>query len=320
MAQSVESNVTNPAVAVRDRLGKLERAAVKPTPENVESLLAGMDQVAAELEQLQAEGMDVRSETVRFDNLQRRLASQPRNTARATARLPGGMEALRAAHPPATADWWQADHAQAAHVRSTIYTIAGTLAAIAVVLGVVYWLFTYAFPPDPRAVAIINASNGIDQRIAESDWAGGLQIAETAYAQLPDEPELAAWVGVLAEKTGDLPRSAQAFVDVKRLTAAEPARYWLLRSELFARAGDSEQALESAQAALRLGPDNPEATFAVGRTAAGTGDRAMALEYLDKTYQLAQESNPQLALNARVLWGTLIQQIEFPTPDMTLTP
>lgn len=320
MAQSVDSNATNPAVALRELLGRLERIAVKPVPESVEELLTGMDTVAANLEQLEAAGMDVRAETVRFDNLQRRLASQTRDTARAAARLPGGMDALRTAHPPADAAWWQADHAQAASVRRTLYTVAATLAGAVVVLGVVYWLFTYAFPPDPRAVALINATNDIDRRIATSDWPGALQIAETAYAQWPDDSELAAWVGVLAEKNGDRPRSAQAFVDVKRLTAAEPARYWLLRSEIFARVGDSATAFESAQAALRLGPENPEATFAVGRTAAEAGDRAMALEYLDKTFQLAEESNPQLALNARVLWGTLIQQPDIPTPDMTTTP
>lgn len=320
MAQSVESSVRNAAVALREQLGMLEKSAVKPTTATIEALLTGMDSAAAELERLAADGMDVRSEQVRFDNLQRRLESHPQTIARAAARLPGGMNALRAAHPPADAIWWQADHVQAARVRHTLTQIAGALAAIAAVLAILYVVMTYVFPPDPRAVAMINASNSIDQAVAQEDFAGALAIAEAAYAQWPDEAELATWVGVLAEKTGNMPRSAQAFVDVKRLTAAEPARYWLLRSDIYARISNYDEAIAAAQQALKLGPDNPEATFALGRTAAAAGDRGTALEYLDKTYQLAQENNPQLALNARVLWGTLVQQPDFPTPEMTITP
>lgn len=320
MAQWIESSVRNAAVAVRERLAALEKIAVTPSAATVEALLTGMDDVGAELARLDADGMDVRAEMVRFDNLQRRLASRPQAIARAAARVPGGMDALRAAHPPADAPWWQADHVQSARVRRTLLEIGGILAAVAALLALVYVVMTYVFPPDLRAVALINASSAIDARIAESDWAGALQVAEDAYAQWPDEPELATWVGVLAEKSGDPARSAQAFADVKRLTAAEPIRYWLLRSDTYARALDSAQAVAAAKEAIKLAPDNPEATFAVGRTAEAAGDRATALEYLDKTYQLAEESNPQLAVSARVLWGTLIQQPELPTPESTFTP
>lgn len=320
MAQSVESSVRNAAVVLREQLSVLEKSAGKPTPATVEALLTGMDAAGAELERLAADGMDVRAETVRFDNLKRRLTSHPYSIARAAAGAPGGMAALRAAHPPADAPWWQADHVHAANVRRAIYQIGGALAAIAAVLAIIYVVLTYVFPPDPRAVALIEASNTIDQAVAQEDWAGALQIAEAAYTQWPDEAELATWVGVLSEKTGDLARASQAFVDVKRLTAAEPVRYWLLRSDIYARIANYDQALAAAHAALALAPDNPEATFALGRTASAAGDRATALEYLDKTYQLAQESNPQLALNARVLWGTLVQQPDFPTPETTVTP
>jgi tetratricopeptide (TPR) repeat protein len=320
MAQSVESSVRNAAANVRIQLVALEKAAVKPAPATIETLLTGMDAAAAELARLEAEGMDVRSEMVRFDNLRRKLESHPRAIARAAAGLPGGMNALRAAHPPAENPWWQADYVQAAHVRKTLWQIAGILAAVAGVLALVYVVMTYVFPPDPRAVALITANNQIETRIAENDWPGALQVAEDAYSQWPDDLELAAWVAVLAEKNDDPERATAAFADLQRLTQAEPLRYWLLRSDIYGRTGDYEQAFAAAQEALHLAPENPEATFAVGRTAEAMGDRATALEYLDKTYQLAEESNPQLALNARVLWGSLVQQIELPTPAGTLTP
>ena len=320
MAQSVESNVQNAAVTVRAQLVALEKGAVKPSSATIEALLTGMDAAAADLARLEAEGMDVRSEMVRFDNLQRRLESHPQALARAAAGVPGGMDVLRAAHPPADAPWWQADHVQSARVRKTLLQIVAILAGIVAVLAIMYVVMTYVFPPDPRAVAMITAENAIEAHIAQEEWADALQIAEDGYAQWPDEPELAAWVAVLAEKNNDPVRAAAAFADVQRLTQSEPIRYWLLRSEIYSRALESTQAFAAAQEALRMAPENPEATFAVGRTAVALGDRAMALEYLDKTYQLAQESNPQLALNARVLWGTLVQQIELPTPAGTLTP
>ena len=320
MAQSHESNVRNAAVAVRERLAVLEKGAVKPSPATIEALLTGMDEVAAELDRLDADGMDVRAEMVRFDNLQRRLASHPRTIARAAAGLPGGMSALRAAHPPADALWWQADTVQAARVRRTALEIIGILAAIAAVLALIYVVITYVFPPDPRAVAVLTAVNEIDARIAQEDWTGALQVAEDAYTQWPDDAELATWVGALAEKNDDAARAATAFADVQRLTQADPIRYWILRSDTFARTMEFEQAVAAAQEALAIAPENPEATFAMGRTAEAIGDRDTALEYLNKTYELAVESNPQLALNARVLWGTLVQQIEMPTPTGTVTP
>ncbi len=320
MAQSHESNVRNAAVMVRERLVALEKGAVKPSPATVEALLTGMDDVAAELDRLDADGMDVRAEVVRFDNLQRRLASHPKAIARAAAGLPGGLTALRAAHPPADAPWWQADIVQAARVRRTLLELAGIVAAIAAVLALIYVVITFVFPPDPRAVAVLTATNDIDARIAQEDWTGALQVAEDAYAQWPDDAELATWVGALAEKNDDAARAATAFADAQRLTQADPIRYWILRSDTFARTMDFEQAVASAQAALAIAPENPEATFAVGRTAEAIGDRDTALEYLNKTYELAVESNPQLALNARVLWGTLVQQIEMPTPTGTITP
>ena len=66
MAQSHESNVRNAAVMVRERLVALEKGAVKPSPATVEALLTGMDDVAAELDRLDADGMDVRAEVVRL--------------------------------------------------------------------------------------------------------------------------------------------------------------------------------------------------------------------------------------------------------------
>ncbi len=320
MAQSVESNVRNAAVAVREQLVALEKGAVKPSPATIEALLTGMDHVAAELDRLEGEGMDVRSETVRFDNLQRRLASHPQAIARAARGLPGGMSALRAAHPPADAPWWQADHEQAARVRKSWWQIAAILGSVVGVLALIYVVMTYVFPPDPRAVALITAENSIEARIAEEDWAGALAIAEAGLAAWPDDPELATWVAVLAQQNDDPARADEAFALTKQLTQAEPLRYWLLRSDIFARVMDYDEAFAAAEEALRIAPESAEATFAVGRTAEAMGNRAMALEYLDKTYTLAQEENPQLALNARVLWGTLVQQIELPTPEGTPAP
>ena len=66
MAQSHESNVRNAAVMVRERLVALEKGAVKPSPATVEALLTGMDDVAAELDRLDADGKDVRTDENNF--------------------------------------------------------------------------------------------------------------------------------------------------------------------------------------------------------------------------------------------------------------
>ena len=154
---------------------------------------------------------------------------------------------------------------------------------------------------------MVRATADIQAGIGLGDWDAALEAAETALAAWPDDAELAIWVGVLAEHTGDEARSAAALDSARSLLADTPGRYWLLLSSAYQDAGDAEKGMAAADEALALASDDPEANFMKGKAAMLLGDRATALDYLDRTYTLAADANPALAVNARVLWSEMLQ-------------
>lgn len=320
MAQLIDSGVRNAGARLRDDLDMLERLAVKPDAKTVESLLTSLDAVEQEMASLEDDGLDLRSERVRWGNLTDRLQSRPNLIARAASGLPGGLSALRARHAPATGFWWHADEVRARRLRRAWTESLAIVAGVAIVLVVGYWLFTWLFPPDPRAVAVVRATADIQAGIGQGDWDAALEAAETALAAWPDDPELAIWVGVLATHTGDEARSAEALAAARSLLSDTPSRYWLLLSSAYQDAGSAEDGMAAADEALALAPDDPEANFIKGKAAMLLGDRAMALEYLDRTYTLASDANPALAVNARVLWSEMIQTAPMLPDDATAPP
>lgn len=321
MAHSVDSQATSPGAALRAELDGLERLAVKPSRASVEELLLKLDEVQAALERLEEGNTDVRAERVRWENVTRRLESRPGLIA-GPAVAAGGLPALRRKHGretnPQRGAWWDADITRRRRIRRVITETTAILAGIAALVLVAWWIFVTFFPPDPVAVALLNATTAIERQVDAGDWPAALAEAETSFATNPGQPELALWVAVLAEITGDSARAEEMRTRALELLQGDRVGFYLVLSNHQARAAQGEAAVKSAEAALALEPENPEVTFALGRAAFIVGDRERALEYLDKTYTLAIESNPQLALNARVLYGDMMRMPDLSTLESTL--
>jgi Flp pilus assembly protein TadD len=87
------------------------------------------------------------------------------------------------------------------------------------------------------------------------------------------------------------------------------------------RVGDVEGAFEAAEQAQALNPDEPQVYFLLGSIAEIQGDLPTAISYFDQTFQLAEGSNPQLAVIARVRMGQLMQNPgSMNSPAATPTP
>ncbi len=322
MAQSIEPHVTNPASRLRSALERLERLATQPTAETVEALLTGLDAAEVDFAALEAEGVDLRAERVRWGNMTARLRSRPQIIARAAASRPGGMDALRRAHPPAAGFWWHTDEERSRRIRRAWAEVFGILAGVALLLGGGYFIFIRLFPPDPAAVALVQTTAEISTALATDDWAAARAHAEEGFAAWPDEPEMAMWAAVLADHDGDEARADAAFAVALNALDGDALRFWLLQSEVRQSIGDAAGGLAAADEALALAPESAEAHFFKGKAAVMADDRETALAELDRAYQLAGETNPQLAINARVLWGELMQQGPAPqlTPGLTPSP
>lgn len=319
MAHSVPSQYQTPADSFRALLDTLERLVVKPNPDSVEELLVTLDKAEAELDILEESGIDVRSERVRWENLLHRLDSQPQLIAIAARGYPGGMSGLRAKHPPAASFWWQADKIRVERLRRQLIRALVLLIIAAIVVYGSYWLFTYFFPPDPVAVAYVQASAEIERAVEAGDWPAAQQTAEAAIANTSD-PDLILFAAAVAEQAGDETRAAELRSEAQTTLADNPLLYWIALGNRRLRVYNAAGAHEAAEEAFKLAPDDAEVALLLGRIAIEQGDRETALAELDRAYTLAMDTSPQLAVSARVMYAELMRQMELPQLNASTQP
>jgi tetratricopeptide (TPR) repeat protein len=319
MAHTIESRTNSPANDLREALDVAERLIVTVDETTVERLLVLFDDIERMFGELSQNEIDLRSEQVRWSSLQNRLYSKPLPITKAAARA-GGMAKLRAKHPPAEGDWWRLDAiVMERRRRSAIRTIV-TIVVIVLVMAGLYWAVNTLFPPNPDAVAMVEATSSIDTYVRVQDWDGALGVVERSLERLPNEPELWIWKTVLLEQLGDSEGANQALDEAKELLADVPSLLWVTLGNTRLQVGDISGADDAATQALAANSEDPQANFLKGNVAEATGDVTTAMDMYNKTYELAQDSNPELAVIARVRLGQMLQQPVLPFEASTETP
>ena len=94
--------------------------------------------------------------------------------------------------------------------------------------------------------------------------------------------------------------------------------YWWTLGMVRLAIGDLEEACTAGNEALALDPSDPQGYFLLGTVAEVRGDTGAAIDFFEKTFQLAADSNTQLAAVARIRMGTLLQRsasISLPGED-----
>jgi tetratricopeptide (TPR) repeat protein len=317
MAHAIESRASSPANALRDALDKAERDIVSLNASTIESFLVSLDQIEQMFESLAQNQTDLRPEEVRWESLLNRLSSNPAPIAAAASRA-GGMASLRGQHPPAESFWWRLDEEVTRRRVQSVRRVGVTLGASILVVALVLWGVNFFFPPDPKAVLLSNVGSQVDMLVLEQKWAEALEVVEQAQTTLPNEPELLAWEIVLAEQLGDAGRAQTTLTRVQTILADQPAALWILLGNHRLQVGNLVGAEQAAQFALALEPDNAQATFLLGGIKEAAGDTATAVDLFNKTFDLAESTNPQLAVIARVRMGNLLQRLD-PFPQSTIT-
>jgi tetratricopeptide (TPR) repeat protein len=320
MAHTVESRAATPANQLRSLLDEIERRIVQLEPAAVESLLLQLDEAERTFETLEAEGVDLRAERTRWENVTRRLAAAPALIARPAARLPGGLAALRAAHPDASGPWWRADEVRARNVRKGLLQLAALVGGIVGVVLLGWWLLTTFFPPDPHAVALLNATTAIERAVDAQDWPTALQAVEQADPTVRDDPEVLLWEAVIAERTGDDARAAAARDAASAALPEDQVRILSTLAMNRVRAGDVEGARAAAQEATALDAQSAQAWYVLGLVEATAGDVQAALGALERAQQFAGEEQPEVAVNARMLMADLIRRPPIEGLDAPPTP
>lgn len=319
MAHAIESRANIPANRLRDALDRAERLIVNVNQDTVEELLVLFDQIEQMFEELSASSIDLRPEEVRWQSLQNRIFSRPLPIVRAANRA-GGMRSLRAKHPPANAAWWKLDGLVVERRRKSTIRLIATILILVGIAGGLYWGVNTLFPPDPDAVLMVDTTAQVDRFVMNQQWEEALALVDQTLELLPDEPELWIWKSVLHEQLGEADAAAEARTEAQRTLADQPAQFWILLGTTRFQVGDIAGAEDAGNQAIVVDPDEPQAYLLLGGVAEAQGDVPTAIEMFDRTYELAEFSNPELAVIARVRLGQLLQQPRFSNDPATPTP
>ena len=309
MAYSVREERQGVATSLREDLAEAERLVVQLRRDNVETFLQLMDRIDGSFTLLETSGLDLRPEQTRWGSLLSKLSREAGRVMR-TIDVAGGLEQLRKANPPAEGMWWQLDAVVATARRRLIRRLGITVGTIAAVLAIVWALLTYVFPPDPNSVVTSEAITTLQQLSFEGRWEDALSTIEAAKAQLTQpDAELLIWEGVVRDKLGQSERSQQALEEARAMVPSDQhVSYLWTVGPIRLLVNDLEEARIAGDEAIALDPTNPQGYFLLASVAEVEGDAGAALDLFEEAYQLAAESNPQLAVIARVRMGSLLQR------------
>ena len=308
MAYSVREERQSLAVSLREDLDKAERAVVQLRRDNVESFLQLLDGIEGRFAQLEPSGLDLRTEFTRWASLQSKLRREASRISRVLD-LAGGLAQLRQANLPAQGLWWHLDEVVAAARRHLISRLGITTGTIVGFLAIVWVLLTFVFPPDPNTVLASEAISTLQQMAFEGRWDEALEVIVVAKAQLTQpDPELLIWEGVIRDKLGQSDRALEALAEAKELVpAGKLVSYWWTVGHVWLFI-DVEKARSAANKAIAFDASDPQGYFLLASVAEVEGNTRCAIDLFDKTFQLAAESNAQLAVIARVRMGSLLQR------------
>ncbi len=309
MAYSVREERQSLAVSLREDLGEAERKIVQLRRDNVEQFLQLLDRIEQRFLELESNGLDLRTEYTRWGSLHSKVRREASRIVRVIT-LAGGLEHLRQANQPAEGFWWHLDDVVAAARRRLVRRLGISLGSIAAVLAIVWILLTFVFPPDPNTVIASEAISTLQQLAFEGRWEEALAVIEDAMAQLTQpDAELLIWEGVIRSKLGQDERAKEALAEAKSLVpAGQLVAYWWSLGSVQLSVGDVEDARTAGFEAITLDDSDPQGYFLLASVAEVIGDTVCAVDLFEETFQLAADSNPQLAVIARVRMGNLLQR------------
>lgn len=309
MAYSVREERQSLANSLREDIGEAERMIVQVRRDTVEQFLLLLDRIEDRFAQLESSGLDLRPEYTRWGSLQSKLRREAGRIVRVID-VAGGLDQLRKANPPAEGLWWRLDAVVAEARRRLVRRLSITFGTIVGVLALIWVLLTFVFPPDPNTVVASEAISTLQQLAFEERWEEALAAIEDAKAQLTQpDAELLIWEGVIRGKLGQHELAGEALAEAKSLVpAGKLVAYWWSLGSVQLSVGNLEEARNSGFEAVGLDASDPQGYFLLASVAEMKGDTVCSVDLFEETFQLAADSNPQLAVIARVRMGNLLQR------------
>jgi tetratricopeptide (TPR) repeat protein len=309
-----------PADKVREALGEAERlvASLRETGMRIVQLLYLLDEIAEELDALEAEGMDVRPERSRLETIQSQLDHRKgRFLARAGEAF---REAREAVQPDQARWWWFIDDAwrQERKQRLRRWLIRGAVViSLLAVVALVNELF-FAPPPEVRQASRLGSQGEYLVR-DEGDLEAALAEFEAAVALDPATPSYWVWIGVLRLELGDAQAAEEAFDKARSLYEVN-LDFLLDRAGAYRDVGDLDAATADLEQAILEYPESGWVYYSKHLISLERGDYSTALDDLDKAEELAEAAG-EIRLEALVRWQRgMVLQMPPTSPEPTPTP
>jgi len=307
-----------PADRIRESLDRAERCVsnLRGAGTQALALLHLLDQAAQGLAELEAAGVDVRAERVRFETVQRQLRRrQDRFLAEAGAAL---REERASVQPDQTRWWWFLDQAATRQQRRQLrHRLVGVL--VAAVLLLVAWLAYDRFiAPPPQVRQAFQHSNAGEMLVEEGDLWAALAEFEAAAALTPDDPDPWLWQGVIHFELDELDDAEVAF-DTARVLYETEFDFLLARGMTYLRVGDLTAAGADAEQAIVESPHSGWGYYLRASIAVEEGDYDAAVADLEQAEGLARAAgDTQLEAYTRTQRAMVIQLQLYQQP--TLSP
>ncbi len=306
MAHTVDSRAETPANELRTLLDQAERQLPTLERAEFEAYLLRLDRIAAMLDTLEAEGLDLRAEQPRWAGLLARISARAADLVRIAGGA-GRMAELRRQHPEVRNFWWRLDEQVAATRRRQLKRFMVGAVVAAIVFAGVTLVYQRFFAPSPETILLMDTLNLVDRSVMEQDWASASQAVDSVLPTLPADVELLIWRAVLAERMGK-PAAAAAFLAQARALEVDSARLGIMLGMKRLLAGDLDGAAAAAADARQADPSSSEAVFILASVAEASGDRVQAITLFEEAAALAEENNPQMAVTSRMRLAALLQQ------------
>jgi tetratricopeptide (TPR) repeat protein len=303
----VAPTARTPADRVREALDKAERLVsnLRGAGPQVLELLHVLDQGADGLAKLEAAGVDVRAERVRFETVQRQLRRrQGLFLAEAGAAF---REERTAVQPERGRWWWFLDKAVARQrVHRLRRWLVGILIAAAVLWGT-WWAYDRFIAPPPQVRQAFQHRASGEALVEEGDLRAALAEFEAAAALTPDNPEPWTWQGVIHFELGQVDDAQVAFEAARSLHGTD-FDFLLERGMAYLRVGDLPAASADAEQAIVERPDSGHGHYLRAVIATERGDYRAAVADLERAAELAQSAgDARLEAAARTQRALVIQ-------------
>jgi len=326
MAHSIPRQTKTQADDLRDLLENSYKLTVSikgAGAEQATALLHNLDRIHDLFPRLEAQGVDLRPERGRWEEVQgavRRHSSQ----LRAELAPVGGLKSLRETLPlppdPEERWWWWLDVTARKHLGKRVLVTMAVLAGILLLMLGGIWAFNKLFPVDPAVSVAYEHKSNAENLVLAGKLDEAITELEAGNKAQPDDLEILTMLAALYDLTGQEDRASPVLFRLMSIYPAAVVHAGMAQS--YAAAGAVKKAEKLAQLAIDEDPANPQGWLVLGMVYEARGDVQAAMTAYQKAAEVANAARDyQTEAFAKVRMATLLQKPQLPAaPAATAQP